>query len=119
MILRGHSNFERKLTREDRERAAQAYITFFNYYVENDVFLDDGLLKKIRSVDEEYRRVWAEFVPFDNSKTDPQTWAEAWKKVGEIGLILKEIRRQVQQLLGMDEHLKCQSHDSEMIKTSS
>lgn len=95
-----------ELTKAGREKASKAANTFFDFYQKNRVLLDDNLVTTLQQIEEEYRRVWAEFVPFDNSKPDPQSWAESWKKVGEIGLIFTKIRQQVQGMLGVDTHFK-------------
>jgi hypothetical protein len=84
------------------QNASKAANAFFDFYDRNRVFFDGELVQQLRRLEEEYRRVWATFVPHADLFPIGTEWAEAWEKLGaDVAPLRSQIEQKVQEMLGV------------------
>lgn len=82
--------------KERGKRAAQLGNEFFEYFNENEVFLDDELAAQVRDIWTTFRRAWSNFLP----EPKGSAWFDAWDAYESKAPQLRQsIKRSIQHIL--------------------
>jgi hypothetical protein len=94
-----------KQRKERGRKAADNTNKFFAHFHENYIYFDQSLCSVIETLEEKFRRTWAEFAIFPDMKpASAREWADAWKSFSQdVPPLRHEIEKRFRRMLGVED----------------